>query len=65
VLRSWGEKPVFDFKPKEHFEIGKALGIIDTETAGEVSGSRFAYLKGDFSFTAICLASNVLGDFNK
>ncbi len=47
VLRSWGEKPVFDFKPKEHFEIGKALGIIDTETAGEVSGSRFAYLKGD------------------
>ncbi len=47
VVRSFGEKPQFNFTPKEHFEIGKALGIIDTETAGEVSGSRFAYLKGD------------------
>jgi seryl-tRNA synthetase len=47
VVRSWGEKPIFNFTPKEHFEIGTSLGIIDTETAGEVSGSRFAYLKGD------------------
>lgn len=47
VLRQWGEPRVFDFSPKEHDELGKALGIIDTETAGEVSGSRFAYLKGD------------------
>lgn len=47
VLRQWGEPRVFDFAPKEHDELGKALGIIDTETAGEVSGSRFAYLKGD------------------
>ena len=47
VIRQWGEKPEFDFVPKEHFELGKALGIIDTETAGEVASSRFAYLKGD------------------
>lgn len=47
VLRSWGEKPQFAFKPKEHHELGKALGIIDMETAHEVSGTRFAYLKGD------------------
>lgn len=47
VLRQWGEKPEFDFTPKEHFELGKALGIIDTETAAEVASSRFAYLKGD------------------
>ena len=47
VIRQWGEKPEFAFKPKEHFELGKALGIIDTETAGEVASSRFAYLKGD------------------
>src|SRR3989338_7256262 len=32
VIRTWGEKPVFDFTPKEHFEIGEALGIIDSET---------------------------------
>lgn len=47
VIRQWGEKPEFSFTPKEHFELGKALGIIDTETAGEVASSRFAYLKGD------------------
>lgn len=47
VIRSWGEKPQFSFEPKEHSEIGKALGIIDTETAAEIAGSRFAYLKGD------------------
>jgi seryl-tRNA synthetase len=47
VLRQWGEKPQFSFTPKEHFELGKALGIIDTETAAEVASSRFSYLKGD------------------
>ncbi|HLP86387.1 MAG TPA: serine--tRNA ligase [Candidatus Paceibacterota bacterium] len=47
VLRQWGEKPQFSFIPKEHFELGKALGIIDTETAAEVASSRFSYIKGD------------------
>ncbi len=60
VIRNWGEKTQFSFTPKEHFEIGKALGIIDTDTAGEVSGSRFAYLKGDlvllqFALIQMCL----------
>lgn len=47
VLRSWGEKPQFSFTPKEHDELGKALGVIDTETAAQVASSRFTYLKGD------------------
>ena len=47
VIRNWGEKPVFDFTPKEHYEIGEKLGIIDNATAAEVSGARFTYLKGD------------------
>ena len=60
VLRSWGEKPQFSFAPKEHYELGKTLGIIDTETAGEVSGARFAYIKGDlvilqFALIQMCL----------
>ena len=60
VIRQWGEKPKFSFKPKDHGEIGEALGIIDTETAGKVSGSRFAYLKGDlvrlqFALLQFCL----------
>ncbi|MDD5739004.1 MAG: serine--tRNA ligase [Candidatus Pacebacteria bacterium] len=38
-------KPKFDFKPKEHWEIGEALDILDTERASKVAGSRFYYLK--------------------
>ncbi|MEO8637427.1 MAG: serine--tRNA ligase [Candidatus Taylorbacteria bacterium] len=60
VVRQWGEKPQFAFTPKDHHELGVALGIIDTETAGTVSGSRFAYLKGDavllqFGLLQFCL----------
>ncbi len=47
VIRQWGESTKFNFEPKDHIAIGEALGIIDTEIAGKVSGSRFAYLKGD------------------
>lgn len=39
------EKKKFDFKPKEHWEIGEQLDIIDIERAGKVAGSRFYYLK--------------------
>ncbi len=60
VLRTWGEKPDFSFVPKEHYDLGQALGIIDTETAAKVSGSRFSYLKGDlvrlqFGIIQMCL----------
>ncbi len=34
------------FKPKEHFEIGEALGLMDFETAAKLSGARFVVLKG-------------------
>ncbi len=46
VLRQWGEIPKFDFRPKEHWELGKKLDIIDMERSAKVSGSRFNYLKG-------------------
>lgn len=59
VVRSWGVKPVFDFKPKEHFEIGADLGVIDTETATEVSGPRFSYLKGDLALLHFALVNYV------
>lgn len=60
VLRQWGEKPAFSFTPKEHQEIGEALGIIDTETAAQVAGSRFSYIRGDlvrlqFAIIQFCL----------
>ncbi|MBX9759169.1 MAG: serine--tRNA ligase [Beijerinckiaceae bacterium] len=44
--RAVGAKPKMDFAPKEHFEIGEALGLMDFETATKISGSRFVILKG-------------------
>ncbi|MCR4328667.1 MAG: serine--tRNA ligase [Patescibacteria group bacterium] len=46
VIRVVGKPKKFDFKPKDHLELGEALGLIDVETAAKVSGTRFAYLKG-------------------
>ncbi len=46
VPRRFGSPPKLAFKPKEHFELGEALGLMDFERAGKVSGARFVYLKG-------------------
>ncbi len=50
VLRYVGEKPEFDFQPLDHLDLGLKLDVIDMERAAKVSGSRFAYLKGDLVF---------------
>jgi seryl-tRNA synthetase len=47
VLRKWGKVPQFNFKVKDHLELGERLGIIDVARAAKVSGTRFGYLKGD------------------
>jgi seryl-tRNA synthetase len=46
-LRKVGTPRVFDFKPRDHVELGKALDLIDFETAGKVSGTGFYFLKND------------------
>ena len=46
VLRTWGDKPCFDFEPKPHWEIGEKLGILDFERAAKLSGARFSVLWG-------------------
>lgn len=58
VLRSWGKLRDFaaeGFEPKEHWELGEALGVIDLERAVKISGSRFAYLKGDLALMQFAL----------
>jgi seryl-tRNA synthetase len=45
-LRKVGTPPKFDFQPKQHFELGEALGLMDFETAAKLSGARFVVLKG-------------------
>ena len=47
--RDWGEKPSFDFDPKQHFEIGENANLMNFETATKLSGSRFVILKGNLS----------------
>ena len=46
VVRTWGEPPRIPFTPKQHFDIGEKLGLLDFERAAKVSGARFAFLKG-------------------
>jgi seryl-tRNA synthetase len=55
VVREVGERPSFEFEPLDHLEIGTRLGVIDVESAARVSGSRFAYLKGDLVMVEMAL----------
>jgi seryl-tRNA synthetase len=45
-VRRHGEPRAFDFAPKQHFELGEALGLMDFTTAVKLSGARFVILKG-------------------
>jgi seryl-tRNA synthetase len=55
VLREVGERPSFDFEPRDHLDIGTDLGLIDMESAARLSGSRFAYLMGDLVLLELAL----------
>ncbi len=46
IEREWGEVPRFDFEPKDHVDLGEALGLLDFERAAKLSGSRFSLSKG-------------------
>ncbi len=45
-IRTWGEKPVFDFEPAPHWEIGEGLGILDFERGAKIAGARFTLYWG-------------------
>ena len=55
----WGEKRDFDFEPKEHADIGPALGM-DFETGAALSGARFTFLRGDIARLHRALAQFML-----
>ena len=46
-IRRWGEIPTFAFEPRDHVELGEALGIIDFDAGAKVAGSKFYFLRGD------------------
>jgi seryl-tRNA synthetase len=45
-IRKYGTPTQFDFEPKAHWDIGADLGILDPETAGKVTGTRFTFYRG-------------------
>ncbi len=59
-VRKVGKPPKFDFKPKPHFELGEALGLMDFATAAKISGARFVVLKGALARLERAIASFML-----
>ena len=45
-IRRWGDVPAFDFDPKDHVDLGSALGMLDFDAASRISGSRFVVMRG-------------------
>ena len=45
-VRRWGEPPRFDFTPKDHVDLGTALGLLDFDTAAKIAGARFVVMSG-------------------
>lgn len=46
-VKRWGRTKKFEFNPRDHIEVGEALGLFDIERAAKVAGSRFYYLRGE------------------
>ncbi|PKN51662.1 MAG: serine--tRNA ligase [Deltaproteobacteria bacterium HGW-Deltaproteobacteria-13] len=46
VVRTWGEKPVFSFEPKQHFDLGESLNILDFARGAKITGARFTLYRG-------------------
>jgi seryl-tRNA synthetase len=54
-VKVWGEKPQFDFTPKDHVEIMKALDLADFERGSKVHGFRGYFLKGDAAILSMAI----------
>jgi len=59
-MRRWGEKPEFAFEPRQHFDIGEYLGLLDFESAAKIAGARFAVLRGQLARLERALAQFML-----
>ena len=58
VVHAWGTRPEFAFTPREHWELGEALGLMSFTDAARISGSRFVVLRG-----ALARLERALGQF--
>jgi seryl-tRNA synthetase len=57
-IRRWGDPRNFSFAPKQHFDLGEALGLMDFGRAAKIAGARFTVLKG-----ALARMERALGAF--
>jgi len=64
-IKKWGDIPKFDFEPKNHLDLGTALGILDFETGAKVSGSQFYYLYGDGAMLELALVQYAFETLSK
>jgi seryl-tRNA synthetase len=55
LVRTWGERPKFDFEPRDAAELGSPRGWIDMARGARLSGSRFAYRIGDVALAEMAL----------
>ncbi len=58
LVHEWGAKPEFGFAPKQHFELGEALGLMDFGLGAKLAGTRFTVLRG-----ALARLERALGQF--
>ncbi|HSW80212.1 MAG TPA: serine--tRNA ligase [Candidatus Saccharimonadales bacterium] len=64
VAKTVGEPKDFDFKPKNEYELAEPRDLIDKERAAKITGSRFAYLKGDLVRLQFAIIQFVLQTLN-
>ena len=60
VVLEHGTPPQFDFEPKQHFDLGEGLGLMDFEAAAKISGARFVVLKGALARLERAIAAYML-----
>lgn len=58
--KTYGEKPSFDFEPKDHIHLGTSLNLLDLERGTRTSGTRFYYLKNEAVLLEFALVQHVL-----
>ena len=63
-IRTVGDIPKFDFKPKDHIKLGKLLDVIDMETAAKTSGARFYYLKNELVLIEFALVNWLMAKYH-
>ena len=64
-VRRWGTPKTFDFKPKEHWEIGESSGQLDFERAAKLTGSRFVVYRRELARLERALAWFMLDHLQK